>query len=66
MIIVNNKEKLEWYEGMTVQDVLDNMGYVYRRITVSVNNRLVQKEDYETYRVPDNADVNVFHLGHGG
>lgn len=66
MIIVNNKEKLEWHEGMTVQDVLDNMGFVYRRITVSVNNQLVPKEDYETYKVPDNADVNVFHLAHGG
>ncbi|MGM0688187.1 MAG: sulfur carrier protein ThiS [Bacillota bacterium] len=66
MIIVNNKEKLEWHEGMTVQDVLDNMGFVYRRITVSVNNQLVPKEDYETHKVPDNADVNVFHLAHGG
>lgn len=66
MIIVNNKETLEWQEGMTVQDVLDQMGFVYRRITVSVNNQLVPKEDYETYRIPDNADVNVFHLAHGG
>lgn len=66
MIVVNNKEKLEWYEGMTVQDVLDEMGYVYPRITVSVNDRLVQKEDYATCEVPDNASVNVFHLAHGG
>jgi sulfur carrier protein len=66
MIFVNNKEKLEWYEGMTVQDILDKMNYVYPRITVTVNNKLVQKEDYGTYQVPDGADVNVFHLAHGG
>lgn len=66
MILVNNKEKLEWHDGMTVQDVLDRMGYIYPRITVSVNNHLVLREDYETYTVPDNADVNVFHLAHGG
>jgi len=66
MILVNNKEKLEWHEGMTVQDVLDRMGYIYPRITVSVNNHLVLREDYETYTVPDNADVKVFHLAHGG
>ncbi len=66
MIVVNNKEKIEWYEGMTVQDVLDKMGYVFPLITVSVNDQLVQKEDYATYEVPDSASVNVFHLAHGG
>lgn len=66
MIEVNNKEKLDWFEGMTVQDVLDKMEYIYPRITVSVNGQLVQKEDYATYEVPDNASVNVFHLAHGG
>lgn len=66
MIVVNNKEKLEWHEGMTVQDILDKMNYIYPRITVTVNNKLVQREDYGTYLVPDGADVNVFHLAHGG
>lgn len=66
MINVNNKDKLEWKEGMTVQDLLDEMGYVSPLITVTVNNRLVQKEDYATYELPDNAEVNVFHLIHGG
>ncbi len=66
VIIVNNKHKLTWKEGMTVRDVLDEMNYIYPRITVSVNNQLVAKEDYDTYLVPDNADVNVFHLAHGG
>ncbi len=66
MIVVNNKEKIEWYEGMTVQDVLDKMGYVFPLITVSVNKQLVHKEDYATYEVPDNANINVFHLAHGG
>ncbi len=66
MVIVNNKHKLDWYEGMTVQDVLDNMGYVLPLITVSVNGQLVQEIDYSTFEVPDNASVNVFHLAHGG
>ncbi len=66
MITVNNKHKLDWYEGMTVQDVLDKMDYVLPLITVSVNEKLVQEVDYSTYEVPDNASVNVFHLAHGG
>ncbi len=66
MIIVNNRDKIEWKEGMTVQDVLDEMNYIYPRITVSVNNQLVPKEDYKSYLIPDEAEVNVFHLAHGG
>lgn len=66
MITVNKKEKLKWYEGMTVQDVLEEMNYDYKLITVSVNEKLVQQEDYATYEVPDNAEVYVFHLVHGG
>lgn len=66
MITINNREKLDWHEGMTVQDVLDRMGYILPLITVSVNEHLVQEEDYATYEIPDNASVNVFHLAHGG
>ena len=66
MIRVNNKENIEWHSGMTVQDVLDEMGYIYPQITVTVNGRLVQRDDYHVQEVPDNADINVFHLAHGG
>ena len=30
MILVNNRDKVEWREGMTVQDVLDAMKYDYQ------------------------------------
>jgi thiamine biosynthesis protein ThiS len=66
MIVVNNKYKLDWHEGMTVRDVLDKMDYTYPLITVSVNKQLVLQEDYNIHTVPDNAEVNVFHLAHGG
>jgi len=66
MIIVNNRDKLEWHEGMTVQDVLDEMRYHFSLITVTVNEELVLSEDYDEYEVPDNANVTAFHLAHGG
>jgi thiamine biosynthesis protein ThiS len=66
MIIVNNRDKLDWQEGMTVRDILDKMKYTFHLITVTVNGELVQKVDYDTHLVPDNADVSVFHLAHGG
>ncbi len=66
MIRVNKRHTIEWEEGMTVQQVLDAMNYNYSLITVSVNNVLVPREEYDTYLVPDRAEVNVFHLAHGG
>ena len=66
MIKINNRDSIEWEKGMTVKDVLNAMGYDYALITVTVNNMLVPHEDYDTYPVPDNAEVGVFHLAHGG
>ena len=66
MLKINNRDKIEWNKGMTVRDVLNRMKYSYSLITVTVNEELVLKEDYDSYKVPDKADVNVFHLAHGG
>lgn len=66
MVIVNNRDRLQWREGLTVQDVLDALGYDYALITVSVDDRLVAKEDYASHEIEDGAAVSVFHLAHGG
>lgn len=66
MIVVNDRDKLEWNEGMTVQDILDAMNYTYSLITVTVNDELVLREDYSEFQVPDNANITIFHLAHGG
>ena len=51
---------------MTVQDILDEMGYHFKLITVTVNDELVSKFDYGSFQLSDNAKVGVFHLAHGG
>ena len=66
MILVNNRDKVEWQEGMTVEDVLNRMGYSFSMITVTVNGEVVPHEDYDEHKVPENADVGIFHLAHGG
>lgn len=66
MIIVNDRDRVEWREGLTVQDLLDDMGYSYVLITVTVNDALVAEHDYSHVAVPDGARVTVFHLAHGG
>ena len=66
MIIINNRDKVEWQAEMTVFDLLTKMKYSFHLVTVSVNNQYVPPEDYEEHPVPDDAQVSVFHLAHGG
>ena len=66
MIVVNDRDRVPWREGMTVQDLLDAMRYDYVLITVTVDGRLVPDHDYASRRLEDGAKVGVFHLAHGG
>ena len=66
MVTVNNRDKVEWQPGMTVQTLLNALGHSRVLITVTVNDVVVTSGDYDTYSVPDNAKVTVFHLAHGG
>jgi len=65
-MITVNSNNIEWHEGMTVKNVLDFMGYDFSLITVTVNEDFVSEDDYDTYHVPDKADVKAIHLHHGG
>jgi thiamine biosynthesis protein ThiS len=65
MVTVNGK-KIKWREGMTVKDVLNNAGFSFYLITVTVNGNYVPPDDYETYEVPDEADIKAIHIHHGG
>ncbi len=66
MLTINNKEKIEWVKGMTVNDVLKKMGYNYNLITVHVNDKFIPEDEYDTYEVDDESNIYVFHLAHGG
>jgi thiamine biosynthesis protein ThiS len=66
MLTINNRDRLDWREGLTVRALLDELGYTYVLITVTVNGVLVAEEDYATHLLPDDAEVTVFHLAHGG
>jgi thiamine biosynthesis protein ThiS len=66
MIRVNNREEVPWRDGMTVSDLLQSLNYTYHHIVVKVNGELVRRESYETYVVPEGADVKAIHLMAGG
>jgi len=66
VLIVNERDRVEWREGMSVQDVLDALRYDYALMTVTVDGALVPEEEYSLRLVPDGAKLAVFHLAHGG
>lgn len=66
MIRINNRDDLEWKEGLTVSDVLECMRYTFPHIVVKVNGEVVAPEDYAAYPIPEGADVRVIHLIAGG
>lgn len=51
---------------MTVQDVLERMNYTYPEVVIRVNGEVVMDKDYDSYRIPDEADVRIIHLMAGG
>lgn len=65
MITVNG-DKLDWHEGMTVQDVLDAKRFTFRLISVWIGDESVPREEYATTHVSDNSDVQVIHMISGG
>jgi sulfur carrier protein len=66
MIQVNGKHEIAWEEGLTVSKLLERMGYTYHQIVVTVNGDLVRRGSYDSFTIPDGADVKVIHLIAGG
>jgi len=66
MILVNNRDKIEWQEGLTVSALLERLRYTFAHIIVKIDGQVVPREDYPTHLIPDGADVWVIHLIAGG
>jgi thiamine biosynthesis protein ThiS len=66
VIRVNNRDDVEWEEGLTVSALLDHFRYTFAHIIVKINGEVIQREDYPTRTIPDGADVWVIHLIAGG
>ena len=66
MILVNNRDEVEWEEDLTVSELLDRFRYTFPHIIVKINGEVVYREDYPTRTIPDGADVWVIHLIAGG
>ena len=65
MIRVDGRE-FSWREGMTVSDLLNELGDSYPYAVVRISERLVSGPDFGHTRVPDNSEVNLIPLIVGG
>ncbi len=66
MIRVNDRDEIEWEEGLTVSALLARFRYTFPHIIVKIDGQLVRREEYPTRAIPDGADVRVIHLIAGG
>jgi sulfur carrier protein len=66
VIRVNNRDEVEWEEGLTVSALLERFRYTFAHIIVKINGEVVRREEYPTRTIPDGADVWVIHLIAGG
>ncbi|MFO7811070.1 MAG: sulfur carrier protein ThiS [Candidatus Delongbacteria bacterium] len=64
--ITVNGESTEWWQGMTIKDILVLKNYTFKLLVTNVNGELVKRKDYDSFTVPENADVKIIHLISGG
>jgi thiamine biosynthesis protein ThiS len=65
MIRVGSRD-LPWREGMTVADLLKDLGDPYPYAVVRINDKTVSKPNFDKTPVPDNSEVFLIPMIAGG
>ena len=65
MITIRGKE-IEWHENMTVRDALKQTGWDIPAVIVRVNGSMIKKKEWDSFVIPNNAQVDVNRLAVGG
>ena len=65
MILINNRE-FEWFEGMTVEKLLELKGYTFPQIIVKINGDYILPEKYSITKIADGNNVLALHMFGGG
>ena len=66
MILVNNRDEVEWEDGLTVSALLERFRYTFPHIIVKIDGEVIPPDEYPARTIPDGADVWVIHLIAGG
>ena len=65
MVRINDNE-IEWHDGMTVQDAMNEMHFSFPLVVVTVNGEVVPQNELEFHVLKDKDQVMVLHLTSGG
>jgi sulfur carrier protein ThiS len=65
MVRVGNRE-FPWREGMTITDLLEEMGDHYPYAVARIGDRHISSPDFDTTTVPRNSEVFLISLIAGG
>jgi thiamine biosynthesis protein ThiS len=65
MLKVNNAD-YSFREGMTVKTLMEEKGYVFHRIIVKLNGRLLEETEYSGANLKDGDNVEAIHVFAGG
>ncbi len=66
MIRINNRDEIDWEEGLTIAALLERLRYSYPHIIVTIDGQVVHTEEYESRLIPDGSNVRLIHLIAGG
>jgi len=67
MILVNNRDEIEWENGLTVAALLERLRYyTFPLVIVKIDGEVIPREQYPTRTIPDGADVRLIYLIAGG
>jgi len=65
MLTVNNTEH-PFHNGMTIKTLMEEKGYVFHRIIVKVNGKLIDDGNYTSTVLSDGDTVEAIHIFAGG
>lgn len=57
---------MDWHEGLTVGEILNNLKENLAIIVVKVNGKPILKKEFNTYIIPNNSEVNTIEIIAGG
>jgi len=66
MTLVLNGEERGCHEGMTIADLVAELGLGKRRIAVEVNREIIPRDHYGTYRLNAGDHIEIVHFVGGG
>jgi thiamine biosynthesis protein ThiS len=66
MIIVLNGEERECREGLTLGDLVAELGLGARRIAVEVNRDIIPRDEYAQCRLQPGDEIEIVHFVGGG